>query len=102
MTWQQFIDYLQENLNFTHIRALDISHKMKICRQLLDQFVNDFIAYINILKTQIPVSLSNYVKYFNLLKVLHPYLRNAVIKRLNEVVSKTKLEKITRLVEKNE
>ncbi len=51
---------------------------------------------------QVLEELSNYQKYFNLMKVLHSYLKVAITRRINAIVFKVKLKKITRLTKKIE
>ena len=66
---------------------------MKNCRQRFDQTMTEFINYINIFEIQLLVQFSNYVKYVNLLKIFHSYFRNAIIRRISEIMFKTNLKK---------
>jgi hypothetical protein len=51
---------------------------------------------------QILKKLSNYQKYFNLMKILHFYLKIAIIRRINVIVSRVKLKEIAHLTKKIE
>ena len=75
---------------------------MKNCRQRFDQTMTEFINYINTFEIQLSIQFSNYVKYVNLSKIFHSYFRNAIIRRINEMMFKTKLKKFVRFAKKNE
>jgi hypothetical protein len=51
---------------------------------------------------QMSEKLSNYQKYFNLMKTLHFYLKVAIIRRINAIVSRIELKEIARLTKKIE
>jgi hypothetical protein len=51
---------------------------------------------------QMSEKLSNYQKYFNLMKTLHFYLKIAIIRRINVIMSRVELKKIVRLMKKIE
>jgi predicted RND superfamily exporter protein len=51
---------------------------------------------------QMSEKLSNYQKYFNLMKILHSYLKIAIIRRINAIVSRVELKEIVRLTKKIE
>jgi hypothetical protein len=100
--WSEFIDFLQEHLNPKHLRLLETNAKLKKVRQLNGQSVADLIVYLNSLEMQVPEELSDYQKYSNLMEALHPYLKAAVTRRTNAIVSRAELEEIARLAEKTE
>ena len=75
---------------------------MKHCKQRSKQIVIELMNYINMLKSQFFIQFFDYIRYFNLLKIFHLYLRNAIICRVNEMITRAKLKKLTRLFEKNE
>ncbi len=102
ISWFEFIDFLQEHLNLKHLRLLKINAKLKKIRQLNEQSIIDLIIYLNNLKMQMSEELSNYQKYFNLMKILHSYLKIAIIRRINVIVSWVELKKIVRLTKKIE
>jgi predicted RND superfamily exporter protein len=51
---------------------------------------------------QMSKKLLKYQKYFNLTKILHFYLKIAIIRRINVIVSRVELKKIIRLTKKIE
>jgi chemotaxis response regulator CheB len=51
---------------------------------------------------QMSEKLSNYQKYFNLMKILHSYLKIAITRRINVIMSRVELKKIARLMKKIE
>jgi hypothetical protein len=51
---------------------------------------------------QMSEKLSNYQKYFNLMKILHSYLKIAMTRRINVIVSRIELKEIVRLTKKIE
>ncbi len=81
---------------------LEINAKLKKIRQLNEQSVADLIVYLNNLEMQMSEELSNYQKYFNLMKILHSYLKIAIIRRINAIVSRVELKEIVRLTKKIE
>jgi predicted RND superfamily exporter protein len=81
---------------------LEINAKLKKIRQLNEQSVADLIVYLNNLEMQMSEELSNYQKYFNLMKTLHSYLKTAITRRINAIVSRAELEEIARLTKKIE
>jgi hypothetical protein len=102
LSWQDFVNFLQENLNSKHLRMLNLSNRLKKARQLSGQIVVELITYVNDLKVQLSESLTNYQRYCNLMKALHPHLRIGIIRRTNIVISRIELEELTRLIEKTE
>jgi predicted RND superfamily exporter protein len=81
---------------------LEINAKLKKIRQLNEQSIIDLIVYLNNLEMQMSEELSNYQKYFNLMKILHSYLKIAITRRINAIVSRVELEEIVRLTKKIE
>jgi hypothetical protein len=102
LSWQDFVDFLQENLNPKHLRMLDLSNRLKKARQLPGQTVAELITYVNDLEVQLPEPPTDYQRYCNLMEALHPHLRTGIIRRTNTVISRTELEELARLVEKTE
>jgi hypothetical protein len=51
---------------------------------------------------QMSEKLLNYQKYFNLMKTLHFYLKIAIIRRINVIMSRVELKEIARLTKKIE
>jgi hypothetical protein len=100
--WQNFVNFLQENLNSKYLRMLNLSNRLKKVRQLLNQIVVELITYVNDLKVQLSKSLTNYQQYCNFMKSLHSHLRIEIIRRTNIVISRIELKKLTRLIEKTE
>ncbi len=98
----EFVDFLQEYLNFKYFRLFKINAKLKKIRELNEQLIIDLIVYLNNLKMQMSKKLSNYQKYFNLMKILHFYLKVAIIRRINFIVFRVELKKIVRLTNKIE
>jgi hypothetical protein len=96
------VNFLQENLNSKHLRILNLSNRLKKTRQLSDQIVVELITYVNDLKVQLLKSLTNYQRYCNLMKTLHLHFRIEIIRRINIVISRIELKKLTRLIEKTE
>jgi hypothetical protein len=96
------VNFLQENLNFKHLRMLNLSNRLKKVRQLSDQIVVELITYVNDLKVQLSKSLTNYQRYCNFMKTLHSHLKIEIIRRINIVISRIELKKLTRLIEKTE
>jgi hypothetical protein len=102
ISWFEFIDFFQKHFNLKHFRLLEINAKLKKIRQLNEQSITDLIVYLNNLEMQMSEELSNYQKYFNLMKTLHSYLKIAITRRINAIVSRVELKKIVRLTKKIE
>jgi hypothetical protein len=95
------VNFLQENLNSKHFRILNLNNRLKKIQQS-DQIIVDLITYVNDLKVQLSKFLLNYQRYCNLMKTLHSHLRIEITRRINIVISRIELKKLTRLIEKTE
>ncbi len=101
--WQQFIDFLQKKLNSKNLQILNVNWKLKNVRQRLEQKMIDLIIYINYLKSQLFVKLTNHTLYNYLMNALRLNLRNEIIRiiiRDKSLKFRTKLKEIARMIEK--
>lgn len=58
------------------------------------------MTYIVDLKNQFFFSFTKLQRYIHLLKILHLYFRTTIMRRVTNIMTRTKLEKLARMIEK--
>jgi hypothetical protein len=102
ITWELFAFILQEHIVSQRIRMLNVSKKLRDCRQRLKQTMTQLIAYIDSLENQLFFMSSKYVRVNQLLFFLHDHIQVVIIRKQESCNTRLEVEKTALLIERTE
>lgn len=98
--YEGYLEMHQERLNPKHLRQFSTLNSLHKFAQRTNQSVTELIAYLTFLEDKLEPPLDETNRFRFLYMALHPYLKEAVMKRETVVEGRTQLEKVAYLLEK--
>src|SRR5437773_2834650 len=89
-TWEQFKEFLLNDLSPPIIRQTDASRRYKTVRQRADQSVKELVAYIDELETQLDLLPERY-RCESLLHALRPEIGDKLLESVNIPTNRNEL-----------
>jgi hypothetical protein len=100
--WKLFKKTLQEHFASQRLRIINVKQKFKEFKQCFKQFVSQLCAHLNNLENQLSKRSHENQRANHLLFALHFYIRDAIIRKHENCITRMQIEKTVLLIERIE